>query len=108
MICRGDTVTITADYGMGKAPYALTWDDNSTNDNRTVVPTTDSTWYVYQVVDACHQSAKDSILVWMAPDPYAGFSYLNNPGVPLRVDFYNSSVNGDQFHWDFGDGGIQI
>lgn len=104
MICRGDETVINALYDLGSPPYAVLWDNNTTIDARTVKPTNDSTWYVFQVIDKCRQVALDSVLVWMAPDPYAGFNYLNDPGVPLRVDFSNTSLNGFSYHWDFGDG----
>ena len=103
-ICRGDTVTVSAEYYDGKAPYTVQWDNAIFGDNLTVIPTQDSTWYVFEVYDACNQSAKDSCLVWIAPDPYAGFSYMNDPGVPLKVNFQNNSVNAATYYWDYGDG----
>ena len=40
----------------------------------------------------------------MAPDPSAGFNFVNDPGVPLKVNFTNTSINGVNYTWDFGDG----
>jgi len=38
--------------------------------------------------------------------PIAGFTYTGNEGpAPVVVQFYNTSLNADQFEWDFGDGG---
>lgn len=103
-ICDGESTTVTAVYDLGKPPYTLEWDDLSTDDQREVTPTKDSTWYVFTVVDGCGFVAKDSCLVWISPVPRAQFSYMNNPGVPLRIDFNNLSINGHTFEWDFGDG----
>lgn len=103
-ICRGDTVGMLARYEDGKAPYDVVWDDGTLGDFKEAVPIQDSTWHVFYVTDACGQLATDSVLVWMAPDPSAGFTYTNDPGVPLKVNFTNTSINGVQYTWDFGDG----
>ncbi|MCT4622902.1 MAG: choice-of-anchor L domain-containing protein [Schleiferiaceae bacterium] len=103
-ICRGDTVGMLARYEDGKSPYDVIWDDGTLGDFKQAVPQQDSTWHVFTVSDACLQSKSDSVLVWMAPDPVAGYTYMNDPGVPLKVNFTNNSVNAMTYLWDFGDG----
>jgi gliding motility-associated-like protein len=103
-ICRGDTVGMLARYEDGKSPYDVIWDDGTLGDYKETVPVQDSTWHTFNITDACGQIASDSVLVWMAPDPSAGFSFVNDPGVPLKVNFTNTSINGVQYTWDFGDG----
>lgn len=103
-ICRNDTVGMLARYEDGKGPYDVIWDDGTLGDYKEDVPQQDSTWHTFIVTDACGQIAYDSVLVWMAPDPSAGFNFVNDPGVPLKVNFSNSSINGVHYTWDFGDG----
>jgi len=103
MICRGDTVGMLAKYEFGNAPHNVIWYDGTLGDYLERVPTADSTWYVFNVVDDCKQGARDSVLVYMAPDASAGFNYMNDAGVPLKILFFNTSINGASYHWDFGD-----
>ena len=47
------------------------------------------------------------ILSQRSPDPEASFSTdIVDPEVGETVFFYNNSINGDSFEWDFGDGFI--
>ncbi len=103
-ICRGDTVGMLARYEFGNAPHSVLWYDGTTGDYLEKIPTADSTWYSFFVTDDCGQGASDSVLVYLAPDPSAGFTYLNDAGVPLKVLFTNTSINGATYLWDFGDG----
>ena len=103
-ICRGDTVGMLARYEDGNSPYDVIWDDGTLGDFKEDVPAQDSIWHTFIVTDACGQIAYDSVLVWMAPDPSAGFNFVNDPGVPLKVNLTNTSINGVNYTWDFGDG----
>ena len=53
-----------------------------------------------------NKSTKQIIITRPAPPPKANFTYTFNGDVaPVEVVFNNSSINGDQFLWDFGDSG---
>lgn len=49
---------------------------------------------------ACY-SKSDTVSITVKPLPYANFDYSHDS---LSVDFINLSENGDDFHWNFGDG----
>jgi len=48
----------------------------------------------------------ETYFVQVYPEVNASFTYSDISGCgPLQVDFQNTSLNGNQFEWDFGDGG---
>jgi gliding motility-associated-like protein len=103
MVCRGDTAYFVLDVQNGRPPYLITWFDGSNGPFYDDIPS-DTTFYPFYVVDGCGIAFEDSMMAWVAPDPLASFSYLNDYSVPLRVQFTNRSVNAASWLWDFGNG----
>jgi len=103
LVCRGDTASFLLDIQNGRPPYAITWHDGSTYNWFEDVPS-DTTYYPFTVYDGCGIMIEDSMMAYVAPDPLASFSYLNDVAIPLRVQFSNRSANEATWLWDFGDG----
>ncbi len=103
MVCRGDTANFILDVTKGRPPYYITWPDSSNFNWFSDVPS-DTTFYPFRIIDGCGVEIKDSMMAYVAPDPLASFSFMNDYGVPLRVEFTNKSVNAASWLWDFGNG----
>ena len=103
-VCRGDTASFVLDVQDGRPPYFITWPDGTNNTWFSAVPTNDTTYYTFNVWDACGVQIQDSMMAIIAPDAIASFSYLNDYAIPLRVQFTNQSSNQNTWVWDFGDG----
>ena len=78
--------------------------EGSTNNWYKDLPSDDTTYYPFLVFDACGVMITDSMMATISPDPIAGFTYLNDIAVPLRVQFSNKSINAASWLWDFGNG----
>ena len=87
-------------YLGGEEPVVFTWLDNLTNNiPRTVLPFTDSSYYTFSLADGCGELLIDSALAINMPQPSAGFQYLNDPYVPLRVLFNEKAQNEVSWTW---------
>lgn len=99
-VCPGDSAVIAPLYYGGRSPLAFVWTDNLTSNNpRTVLPYTDSTFYEFSVADGCNVLLLDSALAVNMPSPSAGFTFLNDPYVPLRVFFTEKATNEVNWTW---------
>ena len=103
-ICPGASTTLLAQARHGNTPMVYRWLGTQTQDSVLVVSPSMSTWFHYEVTDACGFIAVDSMWVGVAPTPIASFSYLPFPGNPLKVGFSNHSSDTSSVSWDFGDG----
>lgn len=103
--CGSQTVEIMAVWSGGQGNTAIQWNPpvGPTTPNLMVSPT-QSSWYIYEVMDDCGFIARDSVWVGVKPAPYASFSWLSAPGNVLAVDFFNGSSDTLNVAWDFGDG----
>lgn len=103
-ICRGDTAFFAVTVSDGRPPYIITWPNAVLGSTYWQIPQLDSTYYTFTIQDQCGVILTDSALARLAPDPVAGFGFLNDYLVPLRVQFSNRSLNAASYLWDFGDG----
>jgi len=104
LVCPGLPVTFALNVIEGRPPYLIRWQNGSNANTYTFIPTADSTWITFEIQDLCGVVIIDSMLARVAPAPIASFSFMNDLGVPLRVNFNNRSVNAASYAWDFGDG----
>ena len=99
-VCPGDSALIAPLYFGGRSPLSFVWTDNlSTNNPRMVLPYNDTTYYEFSVVDVCDMLLLDSAMAINMPAPSAGFSYMNDPYVPLRVLFSEKATNEIDWLW---------
>lgn len=99
-VCPGDSAMLVPYYLGGEDPVVFTWLDNLTNNiPRTVLPFTDSSYYTFSLADGCGELLIDSALAINMPQPSAGFQYLNDPYVPLRVLFNEKAQNEVSWTW---------
>ncbi len=94
-ICAGDSARLSA-VGSGN----FTWMPGNMNSSSVWVMPAQSTIYTVTAGNACG-SVTDVQSVQVDLLPLAGFTYIQNN---LTVDFTNTSANGSNFNWDFGDG----
>lgn len=99
-VCPGDSAMLVPFYRDGQEPITFTWLDNLTNTiPRTVLPFADTSFYTFSLIDACEQMLTDSALAINMPQPSAGFQYMNDPYVPLRVLFNEQAQNEVSWTW---------
>ncbi len=103
----------TIDLNNTTAPGAWTysWDfgDGSTSDLQDPLTHTYGTWgtYTVQLVvgnSTCTDTATQTIVI-APPLPTASFIGQGEGCAPLSVQFTNTSLLGETYQWDFGDGG---
>lgn len=102
-VCPGDSGTFFVDISGGTAPTYFTWSDGIVTNPRTFSALQDTNYFGFLQVDACGEQLADSVLLIRMPAPTAGFNYLNDPYVPLRVDFEERANNAVQFYWTVED-----
>lgn len=99
-VCPGDSAMLVPFYLGGEQPVVFTWLDNLTNNiPRTVLPFADSSFYTFSLSDGCGELLLDSAIAINMPQPSAGFQYLNDPYVPLRVLFNEKAQNEVSWTW---------
>lgn len=99
-VCPGDSAIIAPGYTGGQEPISFVWADNlSSTSPRTVLPYTDTSYYEFSLADGCGYLLVDSAVAINMPQPTAGFQYLNDPYVPLRVLFDERAQNEVSWTW---------
>ena len=99
-VCPGDSAIIAPGYTGGQEPITFVWaDDLSSTSPRTVLPYTDTSYYEFSLADGCGNLLVDSAVAVNMPQPNAGFQYLNDPYVPLRVLFDEKASNEVSWTW---------
>ena len=99
-VCPGDSAYLSPVYLGGENPLTFYWLDNLTQNNpRVILPWNDSTYVPFSVSDGCDILLLDSALAINMPKPSAGFQYLNDPYVPLRVAFSEKAQNEVSWTW---------
>jgi len=99
-VCPGDSAYLSPVYFGGENPLTFYWLDNLTQNNpRVILPWNDSTYVPFSVSDGCDILLLDSALAINMPKPSAGFQYLNDPYVPLRVAFSEKAQNEVSWTW---------
>jgi len=71
------------------------------------IGSSDTTYQVWLTVTAANNECQDSMMLEVTVHPYvkADFTFQNNINcTPSTVQLENSSVGGDTYTWDFGDG----
>ena len=108
--CEGSPVSdlLAAPQGGGTITWysdALLTDSIGTGIAYTPASALDTvTYYITETVGNCVSSASSSIVV-INPNPIAGFEPTPGSGnVPLDVYFDNTSIGGNTYAWDLGDG----
>jgi gliding motility-associated-like protein len=99
-VCPGDSAYLAPVYLGGEDPLTFYWLDNLTQNNpRIILPWNDTTFVPFSVSDGCDVLLLDSALAINMPKPSAGFQYLNDPYVPLRVAFSEKAQNEVSWTW---------
>ncbi|MEM6343010.1 MAG: PKD domain-containing protein [Bacteroidota bacterium] len=104
-LCQGEALTINLE-GVGTTPFQLNWNGQiqtgSLADINLQLQIDSSSWQYISWVDALGFRAEDSMFISIAKNkPIANFS---TQAFGQQVDFFNTSVEGFQATWDFGDG----
>ncbi len=99
-VCPGDSAMLAPFYYGGEPPLSFYWMNNlSQNNPRTVLPYADTSFYEFSLTDGCSVFKLDSAQAIAMPAPLAGFQYLNDPYVPLRVLFDEKASNEVTWTW---------
>ena len=99
-VCPGDSAWLSPVYYGGQDPLTFYWLDNLTQNNpRSILPWNDTTYVPFSVSDGCQVLLIDSALAINMPRPTAGFNYMNDPYVPLRVAFDEKAQNEVSWTW---------
>lgn len=96
-VCNGNNVTLLA---TGGATYQ--WNNAQSSSSISVSPKGTSKYYV-TITDINKCIAVDSVNVTVYPNPVAGFTVKFANG-PNKYTFINTSSNGKNYLWTFGDG----
>ena len=95
----------------GGSSIIYTWDMDDNNELGGIDPGsyTYNTWGTYNIElfitnGSCSDETTQTIEI-LAPDPVANFVFEAEGCAPLNVNFTNQSLFGQNFFWDFGDGG---
>lgn len=106
---RLDSVELTSTVSGGIPGYAYSWNNNSTTESiYAPINTQGSTTYTLTVTDVCQrtQSGTGNVIV----NPYLA-SFTANPisgNAPLEVTFTNTSQDGQNYIWNFGNGEDEV
>lgn len=106
---RLDSVELTSTVSGGIPGYAYSWNNNATTESiYAPINTQGSTTYTLTVTDACQrtQSGTGNVIV----NPYPA-SFTANPisgNAPLEVTFTNTSQDGQNYTWNFGNGEDEV
>ncbi|MEX0986199.1 MAG: PKD domain-containing protein [Bacteroidales bacterium] len=90
------------DFGNGTTSLQANPTQTFTN-----IGSTDATYQVWLTTTASNNECKDSVMLEIVVHPYisADFTFQDNTNcTPLTVQLNNSSIGGNTFTWDFGDG----
>jgi gliding motility-associated-like protein len=99
-VCPGDSAWLSPVYYGGQDPLTFYWLDNLTQNNpRSILPWNDTTYVPFSVSDGCQVLLIDSALAINMPRPTAGFNYINDPYIPLRVTFDEKAQNEVSWTW---------
>ena len=99
-VCPGDSAMLAPFYYGGEPPLSFYWSNNlSQNNPRTFLPYSDTSFYEFSLTDGCGVFKLDSAQAINMPAPSAGFQYLNDPYVPLRVLFDEKASNEVTWTW---------
>jgi PKD repeat protein len=102
------TLNFVNSTNQGNWNFAWDFGDTTTSTLRTPSSHTYGTWGVYEIeLKAFTATCSDSISKFITidvPIPVVSFSDSASGCTPLEVAFTNTSLYGDQFDWDFGDG----
>jgi gliding motility-associated-like protein len=105
-ICAGKTIQISLTAGGGKPGYTYSWNNGlGTGAGPFNVAPGSSTNYVCTVTDACNDSIKDSIMVFVSPSPVASFTPIPDTILGGQyVSFVNKSTGATSWVWTMGNG----
>lgn len=92
-ICEGSSLSLSAGSFSG-----YIW---STGSSTPTISVSDSGVYSVTVIDGNGCTGEDSIAISLEPLPNADFTYTNQG---FTYSFTNTTLNGDSYQWDFGDG----
>ncbi len=98
MVCKGDSLLVTAQVGGFGNTYS--WSTGS-NTNATYVTPNGSTTATVTVKNNAQCETVKSQTFYSVDKPEAQFNYKQNG---FTFDFINTSVGGDTYWWQFGDG----
>ena len=100
-ICTGQTISLSATGGLN-----YLWNTTDTTDTIFVSPTTNTTYYV-EISDSIGCIKNDSVIISVYNGiPTSGFEFVENGFA--QVSFYDLSLNGTSWNWNFGDGSYSI
>ncbi len=108
-ICVGDTVTLNQIAPVG-CTYSWTPANliigSNTISNPKAIPTIDTKFYVTVTQNGC--TIKDSVTVFVKTNTVAQLTLAPSSSgcAPHTVNFTNTSINGINYNWSFGDGSI--
>ena len=103
------TVDITNNTPTGDWTYAWNMGDGSTSTDQYPADHTYSTWGTFTIslvvnANGCTDTTSQQVTIG-PPLPTAGFIGQGEGCAPLTVDFTNTSLLGETYLWNFGDGG---
>ena len=107
-LCAGESVVLNPEPGAGFGYFWSPPDFLSCTacPSPTSKPPTNQTYFVTTTHTASGCQAKDTLSLFVAPVPVAGFSFESRPDFTnLDVFFKNTSAFADAWSWTFGDGG---
>lgn len=98
-VCAGDSVTLTS-----QTAGSYLWSPGGENTQSIIVNTAGS--YSVYITDSACSATSDTVVVSLTSNfPVADFGYTNNDPV---ISFIDSSLYGDTYLWNFGDGNTSV
>ncbi|MCI1751486.1 MAG: PKD domain-containing protein [Flavobacteriales bacterium] len=106
------TVSINNTTATGQWNYAWSFGDGSSTSGISPAPHTYANWGTYVIAltvqaGACTDTATQTIII-DPPLPTASFIGSGEGCAPLTISFINTSLLGNGYQWQFGDGGSGI
>lgn len=104
--CANSIVTLSANASGGNGgPYSYTWQPGNITGPSVNVSATSTTVYTVTVTDFCTTpTATGTVVVSILGFPDASFASDTSACTGSCVQFYNTTINGASYEWDFGDG----
>jgi len=101
VVCPGETLLLDPNITGGDGNYIYSWSTGSTSNNIIVNTNNDSLYFV-DVLDGCGDMVFGQSFISVSVPPVADFQH--NIASDYAVVFNNTSISGDVYLWDFGDG----
>ncbi len=104
-ICPGDSVLVSVTATGGYGQYYYEWNPTGETTAQIWVSPLETTFYEVSVSDECQTFTVEGVTTITVVRPTANFEIASHTLFDdLPITFQNTTINGDTYQWNFGDG----